>query len=255
MMMLARLGLALAGVAVATSAIAAETTRASASPSNATISTPASSSNFLYFRDSGPSSTLNAQGLSSFTPALLDGKQAGRSSATALRPNATRSRASERTFLFTPSGRVGDRKAFAVGVTARSVAADKASATETDVSGYNLGVSVGFRGFSVEAGYSRMEDQRLASGEGVDVGLSYRGKDWKTSLQVAGEHYGAGRVAPALNVDKSYSVELGGSYLLTPRLSVNGGVKYQVAYPRSELRTQHQDESNSSIYLGTAFKF
>ncbi|MEX6724523.1 porin [Parapedomonas caeni] len=214
------------------------------------------STSYLYFRESDSSISLDPQGPGALKPALIDARQPARAVASPLRDG--RARSAERSFLFTPSGKV-DRKAFTVGVTSRAAVASAADKTAPtfDVAGYNVGMALGYQGFSVEAGYSRVDDIRRASAsaEGVDVGLSYRGKDWKTTLQVAGERYGDADHPTTLGIDKSYSVELGGSYLLTPRLSVNGGVKYQVTHPTAAMRAGESDQVGGTVYLGTNFKF
>lgn len=222
-----------------------------------------SDSGYLYFRESGSGTTLTARGPGGLTPSLLDNKQSARSVVAPLgNGGKAKAKTAERTFLFTPSGKVNDRKSLSVGVTTRSLnIVDKdieKAVSAIDVSGYNVGVAVGYKGFSVEAGYSRVEDTRPLSSnaEGVDVGLSYRGKDWKTTLQVAGEKYNNDKPSAALTgVDKSYSVELGGAYLLTPRLSLTGGVKYQVLTPGSEPRNREGDQASGSVYVGTHLKF
>lgn len=220
-----------------------------------------SDSGYLYFRESGNGTTLNVRGPGGLTPSLLDTKQSARSVVAPLASGGkAKAKSAERTFLFTPSGKVNDRKALSVGVTTRALnIVDKdldKTASTIDVSGYNVGLSVAYRGFSVEAGYTRLDDMRLHNdSEGVDLGLSYRGKNWKTTLQVAGEHYGSEKAGSALGMDKSYSVELGGAYLLTPRLSLTGGVKYQVISPREELRIGEGDQASGSVYVGTNLKF
>jgi len=243
--------LTVALIAAAPAAAASESTRQNAD----------TGSGYLYFRESGNGTTLSARGPGGLTPSLLDTKQSARSVVAPLRSNG-KAKTSERTFLFTPSGKVNDRKALSVGVTTRSLNIVDKDLEKTigsiDVSGYNVGVAVGYKGFSVEAGYSRLEDSRplSANSEGVDVGLSYRGKDWKTTLQVAGEKYDDDKPSTALGLDKSYSVELGGAYLLTPRLSLTGGVKYQVISPREELRSRDGDhQASGSVYVGTNLKF
>jgi len=252
--------LTVALMVAAPTAAASESARQNAD-SNSSNSSSGSGSGYLYFRDSGTGATLNPRGTTGLTPSLVDTKQAARSVVAPLR-SSSKAKTSERTFLFTPSGKANDRKALTVGVTSRTLnirenEADK-TANAVDVSGYNVGLSVGYRGFSVEAGYSRVDDVRLSgngSSEGVDVGLSYRGKDWKTTLQVAGEQYGDDKTAAPLGLDKSYSVELGGAYLLTPRLSLTGGVRYQVVSPREELRNRSNEQSTGTVYVGTHLKF
>lgn len=247
--------LTVALIVAAPAAAASESARQNANSSSG-------NSGYLYFRDSGSATTLNPRGTSGLAPSLVDTKQVARSVVAPLR-SSSKAKTSERTFLFTPSGKANDRKALTVGVTSRTLnirenEADKSAVNAVDVSGYNVGLSVGYRGFSVEAGYSRVEDTRLSgngSAEGVDVGLSYRGKDWKTTLQVAGEQYGDDKSAAPLGLDKSYSVELGGAYLLTPRLSLTGGVRYQVVSPREELRNLSNDQASGTVYVGTNLKF
>lgn len=221
-----------------------------------------SDSGYLYFRESGNGTTLNVRGPGGLTPSLLDTKQSARSVVAPLASGGkAKAKSAERTFLFTPSGKVNDRKALSVGVTTRALnIVDKdidKSVNAIDVSGYNVGVAVAYKGFSVEAGYSRVEDRRPLStnAEGVDVGLSYRGKDWKTTLQVAGEKYDSDKPSAVLGMDKSYSVELGGAYLLTPRLSLTGGVKYQVLSPREDGHSREGEQSSGSVYVGTNLKF
>lgn len=245
--------LTLALAVAATSAAAAESARQDTARQNSD-----SDSGYLYFRDMGSVTTLDPKSPGALTPSLLETKQSARSVVAPLRANG-KAKSAERTFLFTPSGKANDRKALSVGVTTRTLnitdqEAEKAAAG-IDVSGYNVGLSVAYRGFSVEAGYTRVEDAHLNGSRGMDLGLSYRGKDWKTTLQVAGERYSDDKSATALGVDKSYSVELGGAYLLTPRLSLTGGIKYQVVSPREELRIGEGDQASGSVYVGTNLKF
>lgn len=197
--------------------------------------------------------------LGSFTPSIVDPSRAlvapARGAATA------RAQTLERSFRFTPSGKINDRKALSVGVTSRVVTASAADGTRATSaadpfapSGYNVGLSVGYYGFSLSGGYSRFNSGLEPLREGVDLGLSYRGKGWKTSLQVAGEE-ASGLALDPLGLDKRYSIELGGAYALTPRLSLSGGVRYRLTDPTDpagRLDSQHHD---SSIYLGTAFSF
>lgn len=251
---------AFAGVLTVALAVAATPAAAAESARQDTARQASESgSGYLYFRDMGSVTTLDPKAQGGLTPSLLETKQSARSVVAPLRANG-KAKTAERTFLFTPSGKVNDRKALSVGVTTRALnIVDKdldKTASTIDVSGYNVGLSVAYRGFSVEAGYTRLDDMRLHNdSEGVDLGLSYRGKNWKTTLQVAGEHYGSEKAGSALGMDKSYSVELGGAYLLTPRLSLTGGVKYQVISPREELRIGEGDQASGSVYVGTNLKF
>lgn len=167
----------------------------------------------------------------------------------------TRSATVERRFSFTPAGHIGDPKAVLIGVSSRvsDPATRRSAGLGTDL--YDVGLSVGYRGFELATTYSRVDDRKMLSGESVDLGVSYGGKDWRTGLHVGGEEYGIDRPSP-LGLDRSYSVELGGSYLLTPRLSVLGGVKYSISYASEELLdVQDAEQRNSAVFLGTRIDF
>jgi len=202
--------------------------------------------------------------LASFAPALIDdGKFSftapGRSAASA------RVQTSERAFRFTPSGQPDNRRALSLGVTSRVTApvvdTSRAAAVpveqmaSTSPAAYNVDLAVGWRGFSASAGYSHADaygggvlpTSLAPKREGVDVGLSYRGKSWKTSLQIATESGSPTLLTP---LDRKYSVELGGAYLLTPKLSLTGGLRYKTTPGTVEPLRDDQ-----SVYLGTAFSF
>jgi hypothetical protein len=65
---------------------------------------------------------------------------------------------------------------------------------------------------------------------------------------------GEGRSAPALRDPDNYAVDVGGSYALTGRLSVNGGVRYKVQHDRLSTLSDSRVDSKA-VYIGTAFKF
>lgn len=169
----------------------------------------------------------------------------------------------ERAFRFTPSGQAENRKALSLGVTARVVAPtpDRSRAAppvETLAAlptSYNVDLSVAWKGFAVNTGFTRTEPGPLAllaggRREALDVGVSYRGKNWKTSLLGTAEQGSLLLYAP---LERRYSVELGGAYAVAPRLSVNGGVRYKLAPISPSLLDPNQ--ADQSVYLGTNFAF
>lgn len=212
---------------------------------------------------------LRAGGLASFAPSLVD---AGKFSFTAPGQGAANARLAtvERAFRFTPSGKTDSRRAFSVGVTSRVVAVvpdTSRSAAPVEMSAaipaaYNVDLAVGWRNFALSGGYSRSE---MLGGtlplsltprrDSVDVGVSYRGAGWKTSLQIAAESGAPMLLTPLTPLsptppDRRYSVEFGGVYLLTPQLSLTGGVRYKTTVsPADPLRR------DQGVYLGTAFSF
>lgn len=200
--------------------------------------------------DAQTTEKLRAGSLGSFTPSLVD----------PARSAAIRAQAVERSFRFTPSGKAGDRKALTLGLTSRVVApvarttVASAAIDGLTPSGYNLGVSVGYQGFSLSGGYSRLDSGLIGPArEGVDLGLSYRGNRWKASLQASGELPLDQAGGDEFMLDKRYAVELGGAYALTPRLSLQGGMRYQLITPLDQRLTD--DREDPSVYLGTSFRF
>ena len=208
------------------------------------------------------SERLHPASLTSFAPPVLDANTfsftaPGRSAATA------RLQTVERAFQFTPSGQTGNRKALTLGVTSRvmaaaldtSRAAPPADTLAVAPAGYGVDLSVGWKGFAVSGGYSRADGGSAAGllpnkREAVDLGLSYRFKSWKTSLQVAAE---SGGTFLLTQPDRRYSAELGAAYSVTPQLSLSGGVRYAIV--PTALGVYDPSRGDSSVYLGTALSF
>ncbi len=186
--------------------------------------------------------SLRSLSLGAFTPSLV-----APSRAADVRPQVV-----ERTFRFTPSGKTGDRKALTLGLTSRNTVADtRAEGARPVQTAYNVGASVGWLGFSLTGGYSRADSGYGPHRDGIDLGLSYRGRNWKTSLFAASETPSRLTAEP-LGLDKRTSFELGGAYSLSSRLSLNAGARYQLITP---LDPRLQPERDPSVFVGTAFTF
>lgn len=163
----------------------------------------------------------------------------------------------ERAFRFTPSGQTG-RKALSIGVTSRVVtAAADTSRLAPDAgapTAYNVGLSVGWRGFAVAGGFTRVDTGLAGVGpnrrEGVDLSFGYRARNWKTAVQLAAETGSPLLLTP---LERRYSIDVGGAYALGPRLSLSGGVRYRLAPVAPGLLDTDRDDQ--SVYLGTAFSF
>ena len=224
----------------------------------------------------GTTEHLRAGTLSSFAPDLIDSSKFS-FTAPGQTPANARLATVERAFRFTPSGKVDSRRAFSVGVTSRVTApvvdTSRAAAVPVEVAAatpapaaYNVDLAAGWHNFAVSGGYARNDSTAglppalslsLAAPrrEAVDAGLSYRGASWKTSVAVAAEEGPALLLNPLASmspttIDRRYSLEVGGAYLLTPRLSVTGGLKYkETVSPVDPLRR------DQAVYLGTAFTF
>lgn len=224
----------------------------------------------------GQAEHLRAGTLASFAPDLIDSSKFS-FTAPGQTPANARVATVERAFRFTPSGKIDNRRAFSVGVTSRVAApvvdTSRAAAVPVELAAvapapaaYNVDLAVGWRNFAVSGGYARNDStaalpQALSLSlttphrEAVDAGLSYRGNSWKTSVAVAAEEGPALLLNPLASlspttIDRRYSLEVGGAYLLTPRLSLTGGLKYkETVSPVDPLRR------DQAVYLGTAFTF
>jgi hypothetical protein len=175
----------------------------------------------------------------------------------------TRTAALERAFRFTPSGQADNRKALSLGVATRMVApvADHSRAAPVQdlvvvPNAYNVDLSLAWRGFAVNGGFAHVErpPQVPALGgplrDAVNLGFSYGGAKWRTKLQGTAEQ---GNMLALSPLQRRYSLELGGSYLLSPRFSVTGGVRYRLAPEHPSLFDPDRDDR--SVYLGTAIAF
>jgi hypothetical protein len=199
--------------------------------------------------------------LTPFQPAVAD---AGSFSFTAPGTAATASRLQtvERAFRFTPSGQSQNPKALSLGVSTRVVAgatdhsraAPPPEALAALPASYNVDLSLAWKGFAVNTGFTRVEPGPLAllsqRREAVDLGVSYRGKNWKTTLQGTAEEVSPLLFAP---LERRYSVEFGGAYAVMPRLSVTGGIRYKLAPETPSLLEPNR--ADQSVYLGTNFAF
>lgn len=167
-------------------------------------------------------------------------------------------------FRFTPSGQAENRRALSLGVSTRvtaPVAADRlrtslAAADQFVIpSGYGVNVSLGWKGFAINGGYSHAEPPvltplTLRGADAVNLGLSYGGARWRTSVEGVAEQ---SQMLSAVPLLRRYSVELGGLYRVAPRLSVTGGVRYRIAPEPPSILLPNRDDQ--AVYLGTSIAF
>lgn len=172
----------------------------------------------------------------------------------------------ERAFRFTPSGqgdKAENRRGLTLGVASRVVVAgnDRSRATvapealTATPASYKVDLSLAWRGFAVTSGIAHSEgNPALALNGGrrdsLDVGLSYTGKNWKTTLLGTADRGSLLVYAP---LERRYSLELGGAYLVAPRLAVTGGVRYRLAPEAPSLLDPARDDR--AVYLGTNIAF
>jgi len=206
-----------------------------------------------------PRVSLSARGgIGSFTPAAADPKLAA---------ILARSDLSSTGFRFTPAGESGKPRQVTVAVRARAtgMAQSGALSLRSDIPGpaslgitpsaYNLGASIGWKRFALSGDVARIDTGlQPGSRETITAGASYNAPRWSGRVQVGADR-GIGAQPRLLAPEKSYSLDVGGSYSLTRNLDLTAGLRYKME-DRERLRTVEDDRRDSqALYIGTAFKF
>ncbi len=198
--------------------------------------------------------------LGTFTPASADPRMAR-----ALRLAGISSRG----MRFTPSASRQNDRPVTVAVRARSsspaqalrdaefamVSSSSSAVTAITPSAYNLGVSVGWRRFSISGDLGRVDNGVLPgrSRESADVGVSYAGNRWSTRVQLSGDRP-AGDTPPSLiDNEERVALDVGGSYSIANNIDITGGVRYQRQHRLERPADERQD--SQAVYIGTAFRF
>ena len=168
-----------------------------------------------------------------------------------------------RSFRFTPSEAKSTR-AVTVAVRARSnravAVADRAEPATPPTVGlapiaYNLGVAVGWRRFALSGDVAKVDLPGQPDGgrERAEVGVSYSLPRLTTRVR-AGADRATTPVGPQFQGgDRSYSLDVGGSYALTRNLDVTAGVRYRSDRERIARADDRRD--SQAVYVGTAFRF
>jgi hypothetical protein len=201
-----------------------------------------------------PAVSLSFDPISSFTPANADPRLAAALAGKTL---------SLTDFKFTPAPAKGRPSQVRVAVRARvatpapTQAADAATSALSALAptGYNLGVAVGWRRFAVSGDIAKVKDADSAIGgrETAIVGISYSLKRFTGRLAI-GSDRAVDHPLPALRKADNVSVDVGGSYSLSRRIALTGGVRYNIERDRmSALQDDRRD--SQAVYVGTAFKF
>ncbi len=201
--------------------------------------------------------SLSFDPISSFTPANADPKLAAAMAGKGLaltdfkftpapakgRPSQVRVAIRSRVSVPGQTMRLGDAELSTVAVSAL---------TPTT---YNLGVALGWKRFAVSGEVNEVKDANSAIGgrEAAIVGVSYSLKRF-TGRVAMGAERSEGQPLPVLAKGDSYSLDVGGSYDLSHKIALTGGVRYNIQH---DMNTAFQDERRDSqaVYVGTAFKF
>lgn len=164
-------------------------------------------------------------------------------------------------FRFTPSLAPGASRRVTVAVRARAATPEQAEKVALSGIGngltpnaYNLGVSLGWKRFAVTSDYAKVDLGPVpGSREAADIAVSFSGKRWSTRLALAADR-ALGEVPHLVDSDRNVSVDLGGSYSISNRLDVTGGVRYKMDADRLPPIDDTRRDSQA-IYIGTAFRF
>jgi hypothetical protein len=201
-----------------------------------------------------PAVSLSFDPISSFTPANADPKLAAALAGRGL---------SLHDFKFTPAPAKGRPSQVRVAIRARTASPAQAKLADASVPAavalapttYNLGVAVGWRQFAVAGDVAKVKDADTAVGgrETAIVGVSYSLKKFTGRVAVGAER-GTDHPLPGLRKGDNGWVDLGGSYSLSRRIALTGGVRYQIERDKmSALQDERRD--SQAVYIGTAFKF
>jgi hypothetical protein len=195
-------------------------------------------------------------GLGAFTPATTDAR---------LSALLARSGISSSGMRFTPaSASVRLNRSVTVAVRAQTTRRDgggermalvDAPTTSIMPVAYNLGVAVGWKRFAFSGDVEKVDLGTVGGRESVDLGVSYRIKNFTTRVAVGSDRATPG-TPKALAGDVGVSVGMSGSYSITRNIDLTAGVKFR-ASERDRLGPVATDNRRDSqaVYIGTAFKF
>jgi hypothetical protein len=200
-----------------------------------------------------PAVSLSFDPVSTFTPANADPKLAAALAGKGLALTD---------FKFTPAPAKGRPSQVRVAIRARTTAPTQladanatAAVNALTPTTYNLGVAIGWRRFAVSGDVAKVKDADPAIGgrESAVVGVSYSLQRFTGRVAVGAERT-AGNPLLALRKGDNVSLDVGGSYDISRRIAVTGGVRYNIERDRlSALQDDRRD--SQAVYVGTAFKF
>jgi hypothetical protein len=115
---------------------------------------------------------------------------------------------------------------------------------------------VGWKRFGVSGDVSKVisPDPALGGRESAVVGVSYSLKRF-TGRVAVGADRAEGRPLTALRRGDNYSLDVGGSYSLSRRIALTGGVRYEVDRDKQQSALKDDRRDSQAVYIGTAFKF
>jgi hypothetical protein len=165
-------------------------------------------------------------------------------------------------FRFTPAAAKGRPSQVRVAIRAHATTPDELASNDPALAAkalapvsYNLGVAVGWRRFAIAGDVAKVKPagSPVDGRESAMVGVSYSLPRFTGRVAVSADKSQA-TAAPALRDPDTYALDVGGSYSLSRRLSVTGGVRYNIQRDRASTLSDNRVDSQA-VYIGTAFKF
>ena len=169
-------------------------------------------------------------------------------------------------FKFTPAPAKGRPSQVRVAIRARTITPSQTRLAQASLptsavsalapTSYNLGLAVGWKRFAVSGDVAKVQsaDRAIGGRESAIVGVSYSLSNRLTTRVAVGADRPEGHPIAALSKGSNYSLDVGGSYDLSRRIALTGGVRYNIERDRmSALQDARRD--NQAVYVGTAFKF
>lgn len=220
------------------------------------VLTPAFAATSMAAKKRPPAVSLSFDPMSSFTPANADPKLAAALAGKGLALTD---------FKFTPAAAKGRPSQVRVAIRARATAPADTQVAQVAPTGavnaltptsYNLGVAIGWKRFAISGDVAKVQDANKALGgrESAVVGVSYSLNNRLTTRVAVGADRADGQPLAALRKGDNVSLDVGGSYDISRRLALTGGVRYNIERDRlSALQDARRD--SQAVYVGTAFKF
>ncbi len=118
----------------------------------------------------------------------------------------------------------------------------------------NLGVSLGYSGFGLDASFTRQSSLFESDGYGYNVGFSYHSQSFVARISMSEYTEGADLNGLENEARNIISVELGASYRLTENIGLTGGIRYY-DYGDRWLVNPEEGENAQAIFLGGRLKF
>lgn len=119
---------------------------------------------------------------------------------------------------------------------------------------YNVGVSVGYSGFNLDATVIREQSLLNGDTEGFGVGFSYTGNRWAARFSLSEYTEGSDLYGINNEVRNFVSLELGATYNLSERWGILGGIRYS-DMRNAEFLTDNPFRRSQSVFLGGRFRF